>query len=143
MNQADKYYNFYHNKLKITPNQVGKKNNCHQQSCQNLIWQSKFAGCPSSSTHNSKNTSLQCVINYPGERLNVANLNPIMYERGRILASEPNFYNNFRTRRQQFIQLLTIDWPIKNSGYLKEIKKPEDSFCFNKRIYGNPKNIDF
>lgn len=137
---APTYCNLNNELLETIPNQSLKPRFCQGPPLCQTPWKPKYAGCK---TTYIDGPQTQCTINYPGDRINVADLRPLMYERGRLFGSKPNFYNNFRTRRQKWIQMITQEWAPKNSGYIKKIENPNESFCLNQRLYGPPQYIDF
>jgi hypothetical protein len=110
---------------------------CNNQCPQKIEWQSQYPGCYSSS-FNSPNYN--CSINYPGDRYYIADYRPLVYERGLLIGSEPNFYKNFVQRRQNYLQFITNDWPVKKTNYLKPIKSIQDSYCYKNNM---PQYIHF
>lgn len=108
--------------------------------CQEEVaWRARFKGCAPSY---ADDPALRCEVNYVGDRFMVADLNPLLYERGLMLAAEPDPYA-FQNARQMFMQFILKDWTQTKDPYMKMLPNLDQSFCLSQNTQGPPKYTMF
>lgn len=102
-------------------------------------WRFKFKGCPPTF---ATQPSMQCEVAPLGDRYWVADLNPLLYERGLVSGAMWNPYQHMQAR-QGFIQFLTADMKKTTDPYSRPIKSLGDSFCVQQQRRGPPPYTQF
>jgi hypothetical protein len=130
-----------------TMNEMQKNTNAVKTPCcpvpppceEKVVWQARFKGCgPSWST--SKGVS--CQVAPLGDRYWVADLNPLMYQRGILTGEIWNPYQHFNAR-QMHTQFLTTDFPKNRDPYTRPIQNLDQTYCAQMAKNGPPEYTRF
>lgn len=100
-----------------------------------LGWRARYKGCET--TFATDNPNNQCKVNPKGERYFVADLNPLIYERGLISGAKWNPYEHFNAR-QMFTQFISTEIRKDSDPYAKPIEDLNQTFCAQKARLGRP-----
>jgi hypothetical protein len=113
--------------LQCCPN---NPSNCQEQ----VYWRASFKGCP---TTYADDPSMRCEINPVGDRISVADLDPLKFERSIAQEAQWNPYR-FMNGRQLWMQFLMHDMTNTSDPYTRPIPNLDQSYCMQQNLKGPP-----
>lgn len=100
-------------------------------------WESAFTSCPTTFIETPS-----CQLHKKDDRLWHRSLNDIIQDRSVVSGAEWDPYKHYHSR-QKFAQFLAADWVNRKDQYARPISSLDESFCFNQKLQGTPKYVDF
>jgi len=97
-----------------------------------VFFRSAFKGCPYTYFEGPN-----VEINPNGDRYNIADLNPLLFERALLTAAEQNPYN-YMSGRQILLQFLSKDLVNVSDRYCRPITSVDRSYVAQHASHGNP-----